>query len=68
VCTGLFTRITPQSCSILDYVLATRDMVPKVKRMVIDEEGMWCSGSDHVGIRVDITLEKAMVDDRGASG
>ena len=68
VCTGLFTRISPQSCSILDYVLATRDMVPKVKRMVIDEEGMWCSGSDHVGIRVDITLEKAMVDDRGASG
>ena len=63
VCTGLFTRITPQSCSILDYVLATQDIVPKGKRMVIDEEGRWCSGSDHVGIRVDITLEKAMVDE-----
>ena len=55
-CAGTFTRITPHSSSILDYVLVTQNMVNDVLRMGIDTDIELLSGSDHVAIRLDINL------------
>ena len=56
VCAGTFTRITPHSSAILDYVLVSQNMKDDVLRMGIDTEVELLSGSDHVAIRLDIKL------------
>ena len=58
VCTGTFTRITPYSSTILDYVLITKNIQNDIIRMGIDEEVSLLSGSDHVAVRVDTRLEQ----------
>ncbi len=37
LCSGLFTRITPLSSTVLDYVLVSRALKNSVVRMIIDE-------------------------------
>ena len=58
VCTGTFTRITPYSSTILDYVLITKNIQNDIINMGIDEEVSLLSGSDHVAVRVDTWLEQ----------
>ena len=55
--TGTFTRITPVSSSILDYILVTPDLTKEVVRMVVDEDLVLFTGSDHVTITVDLLLD-----------
>jgi hypothetical protein len=57
ICSGTFTRITPVSSSILDYVLVTPDLTKEVVRMAIDEDLTLFTGSDHVAITVDLLLD-----------
>ena len=57
ICSGTFTRIIPVSSSILDYILVTPDLTNEVVRMVIVEDLVLFSGSDHVGITVDLLLD-----------
>ena len=56
ICNGTFTRITPHSSAILDYVLVTQNMMNDVLRMGIDTDIEILAGSDHVAIRLDINL------------
>ena len=57
ICSGTFTRITPVSSSILDYVLVTPDLTKEVVKMVVDEDLALFTGSDHVAITVDLLLD-----------
>ena len=56
LCTGTFTRITPHSSSILDYLLVSKCMIKSVLRMGIDSDVELLSGSDHVAIRFDLSI------------
>ena len=56
LCTGTFTRITPHSSSILDYLLVSKVMVINVIRMGIDSGIELLSGSDHVAICFDLSI------------
>ena len=56
LCSGLFTRITPLSSTVLDYVLVSRALKNSVARMIIDEQLQWFSGSDHVAVYVEVIL------------
>jgi len=56
LCTGTFTRITPHSSSILDYLLVSKCMIKSVLRMGIDSDVELLSGSDHVAIRFDLCI------------
>ena len=56
LCTGTFTRITPHSSSILDYLLVSKVMVKNVIRMGIDSDIELLSGSDHVAICFDLSI------------
>ena len=54
VCSGTFTRVTPHSSSILDYLLVSKTMCNDVLRMGIDLGVELLSGSDHaLTIRLD---------------
>ena len=57
ICSGTFTRITPVSSSILDYVLVTPDLTKEVVSMAVDEDLVLFTGSDHVAITVDLLLD-----------
>jgi len=57
ICSGTFTRITPVSSSILDYVLVTPDLTKEVVGMAVDEDLVLFTGSDHVAITVDLLLD-----------
>ena len=57
ICSETFTRITPVSSSILDYVLVTPDLTKEVVRMIVDEDLALFTGSDHVVITVDLLLD-----------
>ena len=56
LCTGTFTRITPHSSSILNYLLVSKVMVKNVLRMEIDSDIELLSGSDHVAICFDLSI------------
>ncbi|XP_023345051.1 uncharacterized protein LOC111714221 [Eurytemora carolleeae] len=56
LCSGLFTRITPLSSTVLDYVLVSRALKNSIARMIIDEQLQWFSGSDHVAVYVEVIL------------
>ena len=56
LCTGTFTRITLYSSTILDYVLITNNLQDNIIRMGIDDKVSLLSGSDHVALRVDISV------------
>ena len=62
LCSGLFTRITPFSCSVLDYVLVTRSLHDEVLRMGVDEGLELFTGSDHVAVRVDVRIPTTSAD------
>ena len=38
ICSGTFTRVTPHSSSVLDYLLVSQSMINDVLRMGIDSE------------------------------
>ena len=46
LCEGTFTRITPTSSTILDYVLVTESVYPLINTMNIDEGVKLLAGSD----------------------
>ncbi len=56
LCEGLFSRITPVSSTILDYVLVTEAVRPGVLRMCVDDDVELLAGSDHVAQRLDINM------------
>ena len=56
LCEGTFTRITPTSSTILDYVLVTESVYPLIKTMKIDEGVELLAGSDHVSVRLDVRI------------
>ena len=56
LCEGLFSRITPASSTILDYVLITEAVRPGVLRMCVDDDVELLAGSDHVALRLDINM------------
>ena len=56
ICSGLFTRITPLTSTVLDYVLVSRVLKSSVVKMHIDERLELFSGSDHVAVYVDVNL------------
>ena len=64
LCTGTFTRITPYSSTILDYVLITKNLQDNIIRMGIDDEVSLFSGSDHVALRVDISVPQIHNEER----
>ena len=57
-CDGLFTRVTPNSSTILDYAIASGTMQPLVDRLLIDESGRILAGSDHAAIFVKVNVEE----------
>ena len=64
LCSGTFTRITPHSSSILDYLLVSKNMGNDVIRMGIDTDVELLSGSDHVALRFDIKIAMPMENNR----
>ena len=56
ICEGLFSRITPVSSTILDYVLVTEAVWPWVLRMCMDNDMELLAGSDHVALHLDISM------------
>ena len=56
LCSGTFTRITPHSSSILDYLLVSKTMSNDVLRMGIDSDVELLSGSDHLAIHFDLNI------------
>ena len=56
LCEGLFSRITPVSSTLLDYVLVTEAVRPGVLRMCVDDDVELLAGSDHVALRLDINM------------
>ena len=60
ICSGTFTRVTPHSSSILDYLLVSKSMINDVLRMGIDSDVELLSGSDHLAIRFDLNLTGAV--------
>ena len=56
LCDGTFTRITPNSSTILDYVLVTKSVYPLINTMKIDEGVELLAGSDHVSVRLDVKM------------
>jgi hypothetical protein len=51
-CNGFFTRILNNQMSAIDYVLLSNDICSGVKRVTIDEEGLFDIHSDHIIIRI----------------
>ena len=55
-CTGVFTRHNSKSSSALDFVCVSEEDVSMVKRMFIDDKGIFGGNSDHVFIVSDFEI------------
>ena len=47
-CTGLFTRHSSNSSTVLDYVSGSKDDLPMIRPVFIDENSILGGNSDHV--------------------
>ena len=56
-CTGVFTRHNSRSSSALDFVCVFEEDINMVKRMFVDEKGLFGGNSDHVFIVSDLEIE-----------
>ena len=57
VCSGLFTRHSSNSASALDFSCVFQQDVDMVKKMFVDEKGIFGGHSDHVFIVTDLEIE-----------
>ena len=56
-CSGLFTRHSSNSSTVLDYVSVSKEDLPMVRSMLVDENSVLGGNSDHVFVVT--TLEQA---------
>ena len=56
LCDVTFTRITPNSSKILDYVLVTESVYPLINTMKMDEGVELLAGSNHISVRLDVRI------------
>ena len=59
LCTGVFTRHNSRSSSALDFSCVFEEDVKMVKKMFVDEKGIFGGHSDHVFIVTDLEMEYA---------
>ena len=58
LCSGVFSRSTSASVSLLDYALADANAFLRVKCMIIDELNVMLSHSDHSPVMIELDVGK----------